>query len=483
MSSCVFTILTDDYSRMTAPIELPLGDQIDCWILVREIARAEVPDLNPKAAGIECVVARKPAPVDVAGVGPIEFVERELTDDDRAYILRVLPHLPALQIPYSDDVVESFLREFRALPDCPSWEPVLLTESRYLQEHARIIEDRWVLADQHLQVLQQWLDTGRIRAFRGRHVPTNELLVGTLVPRRDALAYLDYCEIPYIGKKTAAASVEHEAKQVIDVVTSKPETREDSVVSEPRPASRSVRSADQVAAVQPEVVKKEPSEQPAPQAQAIPAGPLLDIKQVSERVNISVSMLHEKMKPASKYFDPTFPPKIQLTERTVRYSQASVDAWIQASVSGRSAAGSTRSSEGTHAELGASKFQGQNSTAANNANSTNDPDDNGDQLRDRGLLTEEIVRLFSRKARDGDLSETFAKPPSGLRKRAKLTSMQGLYAYWDPVEVALWLHDIRTDVYPARVLAEIFNHEILEPWRSLWANEARKLERRRGRLR
>ena len=173
---------------MTVSIELPLGDQIDCWLLVREIARAEVPDLNPKAAGIECLVAKKPVPVDVAGVGAIEFVERKLTNDDRAYLARVLPRLPVLQIPYSDDVIEAFLREFRALPDRPSWDPVLLTESRYLQEQARIVEERWALSSQHLQVLQQWLDSGRIRAFRGSHVPVNELLVGTLIPRRDVLA-------------------------------------------------------------------------------------------------------------------------------------------------------------------------------------------------------------------------------------------------------------------------------------------------------
>ncbi|MBB5501041.1 AlpA family phage regulatory protein [Paraburkholderia sp. MM5384-R2] len=479
---CVFTILTDDYSRMTAPIELPLGDQIDCWPLVRDIARAEVRDLNPKAAGIECIVAKKPDPVDVAGVGPIEFVERELTDDDHAYLLRVLPHLPALQIPYSDDVVEAFLRKFRALPDRPSWEPVLLTESRYLREHARIIEQRWELAGQHLQALQDWLDIGRIRAFRSRHVPTNELLVGTLVPRRDVLAYLDHCEIAYIGKKTAAASVEQEAKQGIGVVASKAETQEDSAVPEPRPASRSVRSAYWVAAVQPEVVKKELSEQAAPQAQAIPTGPLLDIKQVSERVGISVSMLHEKMKPASRYFDHKFPPKIQLTERTVRYSQAAVDAWIQACVSGPSAAGSTRGSEGTHAEHVALKFQSQNSAGANIANSANDQGDD-DRLRDTGLLTEEIVRLFSRKARDGDLTDTFSNPPSGLKRRAQINSVKGVCAYWNPVEVALWLHEFRTGVYPARVLAEIFDYENLEPWRSRWADEVKRLDRRRGGVR
>jgi len=465
---------------MTVPIELPLGDQIDCWLLVREIVRAEVPDLNPKAAGIECLIAKKPVPVDVAGVGQIEFVERKLTNDDRAYLARVLPRLPVLQIPYSDDVVETFLREFRALPDRPSWDPVLLTESRYLQEQARIIEERWALSSQHLQVLQQWLDSGRIRAFRGSHVPVNELLVGTLIPRRDVLAYLDYCELPYSGKKAGTASVEREVKQDIDVCASKAETREATAVPEPRRASQAIRSAHQMALGQPEAVKQEPSERRERKVQAIPAGRLLDIKEVSERVNISVSMLHEKMKPTSKYYDPTFPPKIQLTERTVRYSQVDVDAWIQACVSGPSSAGDTRGREGARAEQGASKFPSPNNPGENNANPDYDPDGDDDRLRDSGLLTEDIVRLFSRKARGGDLTETFSNPPSGLKRRAQISSLRGRYAYWDPVQVALWLHENRTDAYPTRVLAEIFEYETLDPWRFVWADEARKLERRRG---
>jgi hypothetical protein len=58
--------------------------------------------------------------------------------------------------------------------------------------------------------------------------------------------------------------------------------------------------------------------------------------------------------------------------------------------------------------------------------------------------------------------------------------VKGQYAYWDPVEVALWLHKNRTDAYPARVLTEIFDYENLEPWRSPWADEVKKLDRRRG---
>lgn len=465
---------------MTVQIELPLGDQIDCWLLVREIARAEVPDLNPKAAGIECLVAKKPVPVDVAGVGPIEFVERELTDDDRAYLARVLPRLPALQIPYSDDVVEAFLREFRALPDRPSWDPVLLTQSRYLQEQARIIELRWALSSQHLQVLQQWLDSGRIRAFRGSHVPVNELLVGTLIPRRDVLAYLDYCEIPYTGQKAGAASVERDVQHDIDVCASEAETREATAGREPKRPPQFIRSAQQVALAQQDAVKQESTERVERQVQAITAGPLLDIQQVSERVNISVSMLYEKMNVASKYYDPRFPRKIQLTKRSVRYSQADVDAWIQACVSGPSAAGDTTGRKGARAEQVASKFPSPNNPEENNANSDYDPDGDDDRLRNSGLLTEEIVRLFSRKARGGALAGTFSNPPVGLKRRAQMSSMKGRHAYWDPVQVALWLHENRTDAYPTPVLAEIFDYETLGPWRFVWADEARTLERRRA---
>jgi predicted DNA-binding transcriptional regulator AlpA len=56
---------------------------------------------------------------------------------------------------------------------------------------------------------------------------------------------------------------------------------------------------------------------------------LIDIKEVSRRSGISVSMLHEKMKSRSKYRDSSFPPKIKFGEHTVRYSAAAIERWIQ----------------------------------------------------------------------------------------------------------------------------------------------------------
>lgn len=325
--------------RVSVRIDLPFDDLVNCWALVREIARAIVPDLNPKAAGIECVVAKRPDPIaitvpqDVPDIGGQAFeaqaVEQMLTDSDRQYLLCVLPDLPELKIPFPDEIASAFLEAFRALPDRPAWQPVLLSEARWLQEDSRIIAERWAKASQHLQVLQHWLDTGRIRAFRSRHVPATELLVGTLIPRQDVLTYLDYCEIIYIGEETAAAFGERGATPGKSVVEDAAGTQEDEVILESGPVPRSIRVV-RGAAPQSTATKEDPSAQIVQQRQAIPTGPLLDIKEVSKRTGISVSMLHEKMKASSKYFDPTFPEKVSLGARTVRYDQNSIDAWIQA---------------------------------------------------------------------------------------------------------------------------------------------------------
>ncbi|WP_231584860.1 AlpA family phage regulatory protein [Burkholderia sp. 9120] len=314
---------------MPARVELPPDEVIDCWTLIREIGKAVVPDLNPKATGIECVVAKKPTVLGVAGIGDVQFVEQHLTDDDRRYLLRVLPDLPELRIPYSDDVVDAFLKAYRALPDGPSWEPVLLTESRYLREYDRLIGLRWQASGEHLQVLQHWLDTDRIKAFRRKHVPAIELTIGTSIPRQDAQKYLDYCGIGSTAAESSAPSSPQTANR--DIHSPGGELTVPAEAGSPghnRSSRSGLPAGSPVLHDAPEQVLVDQAvgiSQPA----AIPSGPLLDIKEVSERTGISVSMLHEKMKPSSKYYDGNFPPKIPLGERTVRYSRIAVDAWIQ----------------------------------------------------------------------------------------------------------------------------------------------------------
>jgi predicted DNA-binding transcriptional regulator AlpA len=315
---------------MIAHIDLPHDDAIDCWLLAREIARAVVPDLDPKAAGIECIVAKKPLILEVGGVGGLQFAERELTDEDRVYLLRVLPGLPALNIPYSEDVAEAFLQAFNALADHPAWEPVLLDESRYLLEQDRIITERWKVAGGHLRILQNWLEAGRIRAFHGRHVPASELVIGTLIPRRDVLAYLDHWEIGHSVKEPIETLTVRGAAQSENAASNETGTLAEATVPDPNAASQKSGAARTIAARSDIVEEEVPVEQAVVPVQEIPTGPLLSIKDVIERTGISESMLHERMRPGSKYYDPTFPRKIKLGEKTVRYSEAELNVWLQA---------------------------------------------------------------------------------------------------------------------------------------------------------
>lgn len=312
---------------MCPKVNVPQGELIECWALAREIAKASEPDLNQNAHGIECIVAKMPQPVTLPDGSKLPVAERSLTPMDREHLSRLMPGLPELKIPYPDDVAESFLGAFRALQDRPSWEPVVLTKRRYLWECDQVVGRRWQRAAEHLRQLQHWLNIDRIKAFQRPHVPTTELTFGSRIPRRDVFAYLDYCEMAYTREDEVQEVSVHE----VNTASAAPpnETVSLADVSESQPTARPARTVRPAA--MPEVVD-ETSTGPL----VVPSGRLLDIKEVSECTGISVSMLHEKMKCGSKYFDSSFPPKISLGARTVRYAEAAVNDWIQACLSAAS---------------------------------------------------------------------------------------------------------------------------------------------------
>lgn len=55
---------------------------------------------------------------------------------------------------------------------------------------------------------------------------------------------------------------------------------------------------------------------------------ILRMKQLAERTGLSRTTLNELMNPHSRYFDPTFAPKIRLSSRAVGYYEADVEAWL-----------------------------------------------------------------------------------------------------------------------------------------------------------
>ena len=303
---------------MRPRINLPDGELIKCWALTREIAKVLEPDVNAKGEGVECIVAKRPNPVKLPDGSELPLVEQLLTASDRDYLLRHMPDLPELKIPYPDDVAEAFLTAFRALPDRPAWEPVILTERRYLWECDQVVGRRWENAAANLRQLQNWLNADRIQVFQRPNVPTAELSIGALIPRADVIKYLDYCGIAHVGERVVEELPDPERERGNEAAQSdggswEHHSSEVPYISPPSLARRITSKSPAVEEVLPEIA----------------VGALIDLREVSRRTGISVSMLHEKMKLRSKYRDSSFPPKIKFGEHTVRYSAAAIDRWIQ----------------------------------------------------------------------------------------------------------------------------------------------------------
>ncbi|NKJ47190.1 hypothetical protein CIC12_10635 [Burkholderia sp. SG-MS1] len=64
---------------------------------------------------------------------------------------------------------------------------------------------------------------------------------------------------------------------------------------------------------------------------------VLRMKALNETTGVSRSAAYNKLDPASKYFDPTFPKPIRLGARTVGWRESEVEAWIASRALARNA--------------------------------------------------------------------------------------------------------------------------------------------------
>lgn len=128
--------------------------------------------------------------LDFAKPARVQVVELSLpyalTDDDRRAFEKLLPQLPALRYPISDDDAAAFMDAYLRLEKRPAWEPTLVS--------ARTVERRKVDQEAamhyHQQALQEEFANGRLASVDSRHVPTVALAAGCYIPRDQAIAYL-----------------------------------------------------------------------------------------------------------------------------------------------------------------------------------------------------------------------------------------------------------------------------------------------------
>lgn len=229
---------------MKVRVKLPPGDLIEYEVLCRAIAQAVAPADEQPLEGMACIVSKlviiqtpMPPPAlsgaasmasfqsvlvaadgrtleklprihnggaDVSdsqmsllepvhsAVAEAEFPVR-LSDDDRRYLEGVLPILPILRYPMSEEEEFEFMKAYLSLKDHPPWRPTLVTSATLEQRKAQQDE----VMSNHRQALRNEFFHGRLNAVDRSYVGVKALSIGCYIPRAQAIAYLSWNGMDY----------------------------------------------------------------------------------------------------------------------------------------------------------------------------------------------------------------------------------------------------------------------------------------------
>ncbi|KGC64725.1 hypothetical protein DP57_689 [Burkholderia pseudomallei] len=176
---------------MQGRVKLPSGPLIHYLQFCRLIADALQPvDKHPK--GIDCVWAKRYPPGVPSPYAGID-VTPSLDKTDREALARVLPKLPALKYPMSEEDAGLFMEAYAKLPDRPMWMPVLVTEETILG--LKIKHDQ--IMDRHIAAIREERKAGRLVPVDINFVPVDAVQMEAHLTRKDAIAYLERHGMPY----------------------------------------------------------------------------------------------------------------------------------------------------------------------------------------------------------------------------------------------------------------------------------------------
>lgn len=259
----------------------------------------------------------------------LEFSLPYLLDErDRRALEAVLPQLPPLSYPMSDEAAAAFLDAYYDLVERPAWEPVLMTAADIERRRAEQVH----AMERHQRALREAFGAGQMIAVDRHHVHVKELISGTFIPREDAIAYLRNHRLARVASDAGTASVESN-------VSVQPESRGTTAARSPR----SNVARDEHTETAPRAQRKRDNAEPAtdaeslsqPQSDAVTkkVGRVVRLEQVMKLTGLGRSSIYNRMDERSEQYDPTFPrnfPLGPMAGSAVGWDEEKVAAWVAA---------------------------------------------------------------------------------------------------------------------------------------------------------
>lgn len=263
---------------MRVRVKLPPGDLIEYGSLCRAISQAVAPADEQQLEGMACIIGKSvriqtamppPAPCgaastacfqgilvssddrtldqrlesngngvdesdsqvslcDPANMAVTEFeLPFDLSEGDRSALEEVLPKLPVLRYPMSEEESGAFMTAYCELKDHPPWVPILVTSATLVQRK----EYQDEVMRKHQRALRKAFQLEKLNAVDRSYVRVLELSIDCYFPRDQAIAYLRWNGMDYSDQ---------EADGVPKVIASAPaeETVERSDIPAPFPIKR-----------------------------------------------------------------------------------------------------------------------------------------------------------------------------------------------------------------------------------------------------
>lgn len=327
-------------------IQLPPNDLIDLWNFTRLIAKSICPSLREAEGHIWLQKKLEKLP------GSDFEIASEMTADERASLLRLLPELPS-RAGMSKSDREVFMDAYLKHPDRLPWSPVLVTEEEVTANSFKILQ----IQEKHLLALQQKIASGQIVALNEHHVSETRAGKNIFIRREDALNYLKAHRLhltedsgsfsiplalqPRTPATKPAVSARAPSVHLRRASTEANPAKAPPSASEPANPNPSTErnAATQASHLSSSDTKKESkarrSSTKSEEASVEPEQQntvtvILRRRQVEARTSLSRSAIYDRLDPNSPRHDATFPKQVKLGSSSVGWLESEIEAWLAA---------------------------------------------------------------------------------------------------------------------------------------------------------